>query len=45
MTADAKLLGKLAGHHGASYIARRLKRTEAAVRFKAFTRRTRLALR
>jgi hypothetical protein len=43
-TADLKLLRKLAGRVSAQRIARQLKRTEAAVRYKASTKRIRLGL-
>ncbi len=43
-TADLKLLGKLAGRMSVKRIARQLKRTEAAVRYKASTSLIRLRL-
>ena len=43
--ADMKLLRKLAGRERAAGIARKLKRTVLAVRFKAHTKRISLALR
>ena len=43
--ADLKLLRNLAGRHSAARIARKLKRTVQAVRFKAHMNRISLALR
>ncbi len=43
-TAELKLLHKLAGRVSTDRIARQLKRTEPAVRFKASTHRIRLRL-
>ena len=42
--ADVKMLRSLAGKKSAKAISRALKRSEAAVRFKAFTKRIRLAM-
>lgn len=44
-SADVKLLRKLAGRQTVARIARALKRSTAAVRFKAHTKRIRLAMR
>jgi len=43
-SAELKLLKKLAGKQGVRKIARQLKRSEAAVRFKAWQKRIELAL-
>jgi len=43
--AELKLLRKLAGKQGVRRIARQLKRSEAAVRFKAWQKRIKLAVR
>jgi hypothetical protein len=43
-SAELKLLKKLAGKQGVRKIARQLKRSEAAVRFKAWQKRIKLAL-
>jgi len=42
--AEVKLLRALAGRKSSKQIARQLKRTEAAVRFKAWQKRIRLAV-
>jgi len=42
--AELKQLKKLAGKQGVRKIARQLKRSEAAVRFKAWQKRIKLAL-
>ena len=42
--ADVKLMRSLAGKKSVKAIARVLKRSEAAVRFKAHTKRVRLAM-
>ena len=42
--ADLKLLRSLAGRQSVKAIGRTLKRSEAAVRFKAFTKRIKLAM-
>ena len=42
---ELKLLKKMAGRQGVRKIARQLKRSEAAVRFKAWQKRIKLALR
>jgi hypothetical protein len=42
--AELKLLRKLAGRQGVRRIARQLKRSEAAVRFKAWQKRIKLAV-
>ena len=42
--AELKLLKRLAGKQGVRQIARQLKRSEAAVRFKAWQTRIKLAL-
>ena len=42
--AELKTLKKLAGKQGVRKIARQLKRSEAAVRFKAWQKRIKLAL-
>jgi hypothetical protein len=42
--AELKLLKRLAGKQGVRKIARQLKRSEAAVRFKAWQKRIKLAL-
>lgn len=44
-TAELKVLRKLAGKRGVRQIARQLKRSEAAVRFKAWQKRIKLAVR
>ena len=44
-SSDIKLLRSLAGRESVSRIARRLKRSEAAVRFKAWEKRIPLAMR
>jgi hypothetical protein len=44
-TAELKLLKKLAGKRGVRQIAKQLKRSEAAVRFKAWQKRIKLAVR
>jgi hypothetical protein len=41
---ELKLLKKMAGRQGVRKIARQLKRSEAAVRFKAWQKRIKLAL-
>jgi hypothetical protein len=41
---ELKLLKKLAGRQGVRRIARQLKRSEAAVRFKAWQKRIKLAV-
>jgi hypothetical protein len=41
---ELKLLRKLAGRQNVSRIARQLKRSEAAVRFKAWQKRIKLAV-
>jgi len=41
---ELKLLRKLAGRQGVRRIARQLKRSEAAVRFKAWQKRIKLAV-
>jgi len=43
-SAELKLLKKFAGKQGVRKIARQLKRSEAAVRFKAWQKRIKLAL-
>ena len=43
-SAELKLLKKLAGKQGVRKIARQLKRSEAAVRFKAWQKRIKLAV-
>jgi hypothetical protein len=43
--AELKTLRKLAGRQGVRRIARQLKRSEAAVRFKAWQKRIKLAVR
>jgi hypothetical protein len=43
--AELKVLKKLAGKQGVRRIARQLKRSEAAVRFKAWQKRIKLAVR
>jgi len=43
--AELKMLRKLAGRQGVRHIARQLKRSEAAVRFKAWQKRIKLAVR
>ena len=43
-SAELKLLRKLAGKEGVRKIARQLKRSEAAVRFKAWQKRIKLAV-
>ncbi len=43
-TAELKLLRRLAGRQGVRRIARQLKRSEAAVRFKAWQKRIKLAV-
>ena len=43
-SAELKLLRKLAGKQGVRKIARQLKRSEAAVRFKAWQKRIKLAV-
>lgn len=43
--AELKLLKKLAGKRGVRQIAKQLKRSEAAVRFKAWQKRIKLAVR
>jgi len=43
-SAELKTLKKLAGKQGVRKIARQLKRSEAAVRFKAWQKRIKLAL-
>jgi hypothetical protein len=42
--AELKLLKRLAGKQGVRKISRQLKRSEAAVRFKAWQKRIKLAL-
>jgi hypothetical protein len=42
--AELKLLRKLAGRQGVRRIARQLKRSEAAVRFEAWQKRIKLAV-
>lgn len=42
--AELKLLKKLAGKQGVRRIAKQLKRSEAAVRFKAWQKRIKLAV-
>jgi hypothetical protein len=42
--AELKLLKQLAGRQGVRRIARQLKRSEAAVRFKAWQKRIKLAV-
>jgi hypothetical protein len=44
-TVELKILRKLAGKDGVRKIARQLKRSEAAVRFKAWQKRIKLAVR
>jgi hypothetical protein len=44
-TVELKTLRKLAGKDGVRKIARQLKRSEAAVRFKAWQKRIKLAVR
>jgi DNA-binding NarL/FixJ family response regulator len=44
-TDELKILKKLAGKEGVRKIARQLKRSEAAVRFKAWQMRVKLAVR
>lgn len=44
-SAELKLLKQLAGKRGVRQIARQLKRSEAAVRFKAWQKRIKLAVR
>jgi len=43
--ADLKILKTLAGKHSVRQLARQLKRSEAAVRFKAWEKRITLAVR
>jgi hypothetical protein len=43
-TVELKILRKLAGKDGVRKIARQLKRSEAAVRFKAWQKRIKLAV-
>ncbi len=43
--AELKVLKQLAGRQGVRRIARQLKRSEAAVRFKAWQKRIKLAVR
>ena len=43
--AELKLLKQMAGRQGVRRIARQLKRSEAAVRFKAWQKRIKLAVR
>ena len=43
--AELRVLKKLAGKQGVRRIARQLKRSEAAVRFKAWQKRIKLAVR